>query len=53
LEVTVHNAYEKYPMSQTNRCGSYPTGSSDAQLAFGSPQELGLDDNIQGRDEKK
>jgi hypothetical protein len=50
LEVTVDKAYEEYPMSQMNRCGSYP---SDAQLADKRPYELGLDDNVEGRDEKR
>jgi|HubBroStandDraft_1064217.scaffolds.fasta_scaffold423140_2 hypothetical protein len=44
VEVTVHKAYEEYPMSQMNRSGSYP--SSDAQLADKPPRELGLDDNV-------
>ena len=44
LEVTVHKAYEEYPMSQMNRCGSLP--SSDAQVADKPPHELGLDDDV-------
>ena len=44
VEVTVHKAYEEYPMSQMNRSGSYP--SSDAQQADKPPRELGLDDNV-------
>jgi hypothetical protein len=50
LDVTVHKAYEEYPTSQMNSCGSNP--SSDAQLAD-KPHELGLDDDVYGRDEKK
>jgi hypothetical protein len=48
LEVTVHKDYEEYSMSQMNR---YP--SSDAQLFDKTPHELGLDDNVEGRDEKE
>jgi hypothetical protein len=48
LEVTVHKAYEEYPMSQMNH---YP--SSDAQLSDKPPDEHGSDDNVEGRDEKK
>jgi hypothetical protein len=51
LEVTVHKAHEEYSMSQLNRYGSHP--SSDTQLADKPPHELDLDDNIDGRDEKK
>jgi hypothetical protein len=47
----VHRAYrEEHPMSQTNHYGSYP--SSDAQ-STDKPHELGSDDNVEGRDEKK
>jgi hypothetical protein len=48
LEVLVHKAYEGYPMSQMNRYSS-----SDAQLSDKPPHEHGLDDNVEGRDEKK
>src|SRR6267154_6553275 len=48
LEVTVHRAYEEYPMSQMSR---YP--SSDAQVADKTPHEIVLDDSVEGRDEKK
>ncbi|KAF8492837.1 hypothetical protein F5888DRAFT_880217 [Russula emetica] len=51
LEVAVHRAYDEYPMSQMNNCGSYP--SSDTQLADKPPHELCLDDNVEGGDEKK
>lgn len=44
LEVTVHKAYEEYPMSPMN---SYP--SSDARLADKPARELGSDDNVEGR----
>jgi hypothetical protein len=47
----VHRAYhEEYPVSQTNDYGSH--ASSDAQLTD-KPDELGSDDNIEGRDEKQ
>lgn len=51
VEVTVHKAYEEYPLSQMNGCGSYP--SSDPQLAEKPPHELDLEDNVEGRDEKE
>jgi hypothetical protein len=50
LEVTVHKAYEEYPMSHMDTHGSYP---SDAHLADKPSHELGLDDNVEGRGEKK
>jgi len=51
LEVTVHRSYhEEYPMSPTNHHGSYPR--SDAQFTD-KLQELGLDDDVEGGDEKK
>jgi hypothetical protein len=47
----VHKAcHEEYPMSQTNHYGPYV--SSDAQLTD-KPHEVGSDDNVEGRDEKK
>jgi hypothetical protein len=51
LEGTVHEAYEEYPMSQMNRCGSYP--SSDAQLADKPMHELDLNDIAERHNEKK
>ena len=51
LEVTVHSAYhEENPMSQTNHYGLYP--NLDVQLTD-KPHELGLDDDVEGRNEKK
>ena len=51
LEVTVHKVYrEEYPMSQTNHNGSYP--SPDAQ-STDKPHELGLDENVEGGDERQ
>jgi len=50
LEVTAHKAYEEYPMSQMNRCGSDP--SSDAQLTDKPTHELDLGDNVEGRNER-
>ena len=41
MEVTVHKAYEEYPMSKMS---SHP--SSDAQLADKPPHGLGSDDNV-------
>jgi hypothetical protein len=49
LEVTVHKAYDEYPMSQTNHYGSYP--SSDTQLPNKS-HELGSDENVEGGEGK-
>jgi hypothetical protein len=47
----VHSAYhEEYPMSQTNHYGLYP--SSDGKTTD-KPRELGSDDNVEGRDEKR
>ncbi len=46
----MHRAYEEYPMSQMNHCGSYP---SDGQLADKQPYELGLDDNVERQEEEK
>lgn len=52
LEVTVHKAYEEYPMSDINRYGSHT--SSDAQLANKPPRAgLGVDDNVYCHEEKK
>ncbi len=47
LEVTVHKAYDEYPMSQANHYGSYR--SSDTQLPDNS-HELGSDENVEGRE---
>ena len=44
LEVSVHKAYEEYPMSAVNLSDSYP--SSDAQLADKPRHELGLSDDV-------
>jgi hypothetical protein len=44
LEVSVHKAYEEYPMAPMNSSGSYP--SSDAQLADKPRRELGLHDDV-------
>jgi len=49
LEVKVHRSYDEYPMSQTSDYGSYP--GSDAQRAD-TKLEHGLDDNVEGIDEK-
>jgi len=49
LDVTVHRAYEEYPMKQTNHCDSYP--SSDVQLPD-KPREIKFDDIMEGRAEK-
>lgn len=51
VEVTVHRAFEEYPMSPMNGSDSYP--SSNAQLADKLPHDLDLEDNIEDRDEKK
>ena len=40
LEVTVHTdtAYEEYPISQTNHCGTYPN----------EPHKVGIDEDVDG-----
>ena len=50
LEVAVHSSYHEYPMSQTNHYGLYP--NLDVQLTD-KPHELGSDDDVEGRNEKK
>lgn len=50
LEVTVHTAYEEYPMSPTNQCALHL--SSDAQLTD-KPHELSFDESVEVREGKK
>jgi hypothetical protein len=52
LDITVHTAYEEYPMSPMDHCDSYV--NSDAQLADSDkPHKINFDDNLEGREEKR
>ena len=42
LEVSVHTAYEEYPMSPMNHCGPIPD----------KPRELDIDDKVKGCDDE-
>ena len=42
LEVSVHTAYEEYPMSSMKHCGPTPD----------KPRELDIDDKVEGCEEK-